>query len=162
MDAMNRHWTERSIADFVYRISADFVLQLEKKLDQAGLSHKAFASKAHVSEGRVSQVLNNPGNLTLTSTVQWARALNMKVAIVAYEDNDPDNKKGPISSEIFTACWRRAGSPHNFFVLGGQCVAGRIHQLNALPDIAGNDTMQRLSYTWPTTTADTTCTEKLH
>ena len=37
MDAMNRHWTERSIADFVYRISADFVLQLEKKLDLAGI-----------------------------------------------------------------------------------------------------------------------------
>src|SRR5271157_703152 len=122
MDAMNQHWTERSIEDFVYRISADYVLQLEKKLDQVGLSHKAFAHKARVSEGRVSQVLNNPGNLTLTSTVQWARALDMKVAIVAYEDGDPDNKNGPVSSEIFTACWRRVGSPRNFFALG-ECMA---------------------------------------
>jgi hypothetical protein len=161
MDALNRHWTERSIADFVYRISADFVLQLEKKLDSAGISHRAFASMAHVSEGRVSQVLNNPGNLTLTSTVQWARALNMKVAIVAYEDGDPDNKNGPVNSEIFHACWKRAGSPRNFFALG-QCMSGRIHQLNALPDIADNATMQKFSYAWSETTAETTCTEKIN
>lgn len=158
---MNRHWTERSIADFVYRISADFVLQLEKKLDLAGISHRTFARMAHVSESRVSQVLNNPGNLTLTSTVQWTRALNMKVAIVAYEDGDPGNTNGPVSSEIFHACWRRAGSPRNFFALG-QRMSGRIHQLSALPDIAENDTMRRLSYAWPTTTAETTCTEKIH
>ena len=109
MDAINRHWTERSIADFVYRISADFVLQLEKKLDLAGISHRAFAGMAHVSEGRVSQVLNNPGNLTLTSTVQWARALNMKVAIVAYEDGISVKQEWPGKfgdlSRLLEACW---------------------------------------------------------
>lgn len=158
---MNRHWTERSIADFVYRISTDFVLQLEKKLDQAGMSHKAFAGKAHVSEGRVSQVLNNPGNLTLTSTVQWARALNMKVAIVAYEDGDPDNKKGPVSSEIFHACWKNAGSPRSFFALG-QGMASRIHQLHIFPDTADNAKMERFNCVWTTKTAETTSTEKIN
>jgi hypothetical protein len=161
MGAMKQHWTERKIADFVYRISADFVLQLEKKLDQVGLSHKAFADRAHVSQGRVSQVLNNPGNLTLTSTVQWARALDMKVAIVAYEDGDPSNQKGPVNSEIFYTCWTRAGSPRNFFALG-QCMAGRIHQLNTFPDSADTNTTLPLLNYWSTVTAETTCTEKLN
>ncbi|HMG84926.1 MAG TPA: helix-turn-helix transcriptional regulator [Terracidiphilus sp.] len=160
MGAM-KHWTERNIADFVYRISADFVLQLEKKLDKEGLSHKEFADIAHVSQGRVSQLLNNPGNLTLTSTVQWTRALNMKVALVAYDDGDPGNQRGPVSPEIFQTCWQRAGSPRNFFALG-QCMAGTIHQLNPLPDIAGNATTMQLLNDWPIAIAKTTCTEKIH
>ena len=43
----------------------------------------------------------------------------MKVAIVAYEDGDPENKSGPILSEIFSACWRNAGSPRDLFDLAG-------------------------------------------
>jgi hypothetical protein len=117
MDTLIQHWTQKSIDDFVYRISSDFVVQLEKRLEQLGLTHKKLAKVLDVSEGRVSQVFNNPGNLTLTSTVQYARAGGMKVAIVAYDDGDPKNNTGPVSSEIFNICWKNAGSPRSFFAL---------------------------------------------
>jgi len=70
-----------------------------------------------VTDGRISQVLNNPGNLTLRKVVEYARALGMKVSIVAYEDGDPDNVSGPINSEIFNMCWKKAGCPNDFFGL---------------------------------------------
>lgn len=41
----------------------------------------------------------------------------MKVAIVMYEDGDPDNEHGPVSSEIFRDCWALRGRPKDFFSL---------------------------------------------
>jgi hypothetical protein len=70
-----------------------------------------------VSEGRVSQVLNNPGNLTLRKIVEYVRALGRKVAIVEYDDGDHENLKGPVNSEIFATCWYTAGAPDDFFAL---------------------------------------------
>ena len=84
-----------------------------------------------VSPGRVSQVLNNPGNLTLKNTVRCARALGMKVAVVAYEDGDPKNKKGLVNSEIFHACWKNAGSPSDFFALSA--TTGALQLEDAVP-----------------------------
>lgn len=126
------HWTNASTTDFVYSIAADFVLQLEKKME-GGISQAEIAKCIGVSEGRVSQVLNNPGNLTLRNTVIYARALGMKVALVAYDDGDPSNEKGPINSAIFEGCWKMAGMPRDFFDLA-EC-GGVIYQLKgaALP-----------------------------
>lgn len=112
-----KHWTSRRIADFVYRISSDFVAVLETKLEREGTTQKELADRLNVSVGRVSQILNDPGNLTLKNTVRYAQALGLKVAIVAYDDGDPTNADGPISAEIFTACWKRAGSPKDLFQL---------------------------------------------
>jgi len=162
MDTLRRHWTDRSIEDFVYRISADFVAQLEKKLEQAGITHKALATALDVSEGRVSQVFNNPGNLTLTSTVQYARAAGMKVAIVAYEDRDPKNKNGPVSSEIFYTCWKRAGSPRSFFDLRDNECAPRIHHLDPYPDTSENTEFKQMYQAWPKMTASTSCMERVN
>jgi transcriptional regulator with XRE-family HTH domain len=122
-----RHWTSRGTADFVYRIASDFVAQLETKLENNGTSQKELASRLGVTVGRVSQVLNDPGNLTLKNTVRYAQALGMKVAVVAYEDGDPDNNYGPISSGIFQTCWQNAGAPRDFFQLANSC--GIVHQL---------------------------------
>jgi hypothetical protein len=116
MEALAKHWTAKSTDAFVYRISSDFVLQLEKKMD-GEVSQNDLANRLKVSKGRVSQVLNNPGNLTLKKIVQYSRALGMKVAIVAYDDGDPTNQNGPINSEIFSRCWHKQGSPKNFFAL---------------------------------------------
>lgn len=113
------HWTENSVDDFVYRITSDFVDQLICFIEERGTTQAELARALNVSEGRVSQVLNNPGNLTLRKVVEYARALNKKVSIVAYDDNDPNNRKGPIRSEIFTDCWVRAGRPSDFFELAG-------------------------------------------
>jgi transcriptional regulator with XRE-family HTH domain len=117
MGAVMKHWTSRSAKDFVYRISADFILQVEKKMEEEGMNQKALAARLRVSSGRVSQVLRNPGNVTLRKIVDYARVLGLKVSIVAYDDGDPQNINGPINAEIFNLCWQRAGSPKDFFAL---------------------------------------------
>lgn len=48
---------------------------------------------------------------------EYARALGMKVVVVAYDDNDPDNTRGPINPEIFQQCWKHMGSPADFYEL---------------------------------------------
>ena len=111
------HWTERSIKDFLYRIGADFVTQLEDVMESRGLKQVDLARRLELSEGRVSQLMNNPGNLTLSMIIKCARALDMKVAIVAYDDNDNENIHGPINSDIFRICWERAGQPLDFWSL---------------------------------------------
>src|SRR5688572_9763193 len=111
---MTTHWTETSIDDFVHRISFDFITQLINRLDSSPLSRGELAEKLGVSKGRISQILNNPGNLTLRRAVAYARALGMKVSVMAYDDGDPNNEKGPISSEIFNICWENQKQPRDF------------------------------------------------
>jgi transcriptional regulator with XRE-family HTH domain len=111
------HWTERSVDDFLYRVAADFSTQLEKRIQSEPLSKVKLAQKLGVSKGRVSQILNNPGNLTLKMIIKCARALGMKVAIVPYDDGDSNNERGPINSEIFRVCWENAGKPIDFWSL---------------------------------------------
>lgn len=112
------HWTERSIDDFQYRIATDFVSQLSKRMETPPkISQKKLAVILSVSGGRVSQVFNDPGNLSLKSIIRYARALGMKVAVVAYDDSDPSNERGPINSEIFQRCWSHCGNPRDFFEL---------------------------------------------
>lgn len=118
MAELTRHWTERDIDSFVFRIGADFVRQLQKRMDSGpGMSQAELAARLNVSEGRVSQILNNPGNLTLRKMVEYSRGLGLKVSVVAYDDHDPTNKNGPINSEIFAACWEGSGRPIDFFAL---------------------------------------------
>jgi transcriptional regulator with XRE-family HTH domain len=114
---MNNHWTGRSTEDFVYRISSDFALQIEKKMDEGPVTQSSLAERLGVTPGRVSQVLRNPGNLTLRKMVEYAASLGMKVSVIAYEDGDTQNQNGPINSEIFNACWIKAGKPNDFFAL---------------------------------------------
>lgn len=114
---MNKHWTESNIDSFVSRISFDFITQLAKKLNSLPLNRAAFAEKLGLTTGRVSQIFNNPGNLTLKNIVKYARALGMKVAVVAYNDDDPNNERGPINAEIFMICWQNAGKPKDYFAL---------------------------------------------
>src|SRR5262249_8218443 len=96
---------------------ADFVRQAENTMEATDINQAKLAKKLKVTEGRVSQLLNNPGNLTLRKVVEYSRALKRKVGIVVYDDDDPDNLNGPIPAEIFVTCWRRAGMPSDFFAL---------------------------------------------
>lgn len=116
MDSLKGHWTNRDTDDFIYKIGFDFVNQIQDWLD-ADLdgSRAAFAKRLGVSKGRVSQVLNDPGNLTLRLVVEYARSLGRKVSIVAYDDCDPGNQNGPINSQVFTSCWENSGRPTDFF-----------------------------------------------
>lgn len=112
---MKPHWTERSNKDFLFRIAADFITQLEDKMESIPISQDEFAKRLDITKGRVSQVLNNPGNITLGKIIEYSRALGLKVSIVAYEDNDPNNEKGPINSEVFNICWEKSGKPRDFW-----------------------------------------------
>jgi len=112
----NRHWTEDSTDDFVHRIVGDFVRFVENAMGDS-ISQIDLANKLGVSAGRVSQVLNNPGNLSLKTIVQFARAVGAKVSVLGYCDDDPQNTNGPVSPEVFTECWEKCGKPHDFFTV---------------------------------------------
>jgi len=114
---MKKHWTARSNRDFLFRIVADFIVRVEKKMEQDNISQGMLAKKLGVSKGRISQVLNDPGNVSLLTVVKFARALGMKVSVVAYEDSDPKNIQGPVISEIFETCWEKCKKPHDFWAL---------------------------------------------
>ncbi len=114
---MSRHWTEESVDNFASRLSFDFITQLAKKMESLPLSQAEFAEILGVTEGRVSQILNNPGNPGLRKMVEYARALKLKVAVVAYDDNDPENERGPINPEVFLSCWEKLERPQDFFDL---------------------------------------------
>jgi transcriptional regulator with XRE-family HTH domain len=133
MDAVTKHWTSEDTDAFVYRIASDFVLQLEKKMD-GSLNQNDLARRLKVSKGRVSQVLNNPGNLTLKKIVQYSRALKMKVAVVAYDDGDSENRNGPINSEIFYECWQKSGRPNDFFSLANSTCLHREYVSTSFPN----------------------------
>jgi transcriptional regulator with XRE-family HTH domain len=113
----NQHWTSTTLEDFAYWVTSDFTAQIETRLEEKGISKSTFAKRLDVSPSRVSQVLNDPGNLTLGNVVKYPRVLGMKVALVVYEDNDPDNGKGPINADVFTRCWERMGCPREIFDL---------------------------------------------
>jgi len=112
---MKTHWTARSIKDYLFRIAADFIAQLENKMDSLPISQDELARRLGVTKGRVSQLINHPGNISLATMIEYAKALGMKVSVVAYEDNDPKNTKGPIDSEIFRICWEQLGKPRDFW-----------------------------------------------
>lgn len=117
MGKLNRHWTEESTTDYLYKIGADYVRQIGQKIGDGEGTKKQLAHRLGVSKGRVSQVLNHPGNITLRTIVEYARVLGLKVAVVAYDDGDPRNYDGPLNSEIFASCWAMLGKPKDFFDL---------------------------------------------
>src|ERR1019366_8163297 len=108
-----KHWTYGDSDAFVYAIASDFVAQIETKLEQEGMSRKAYGKLLDVTPGRVSQLLNDPSSFNLRSVVNCARALGMKVSIVAYEDGDSTNISGPINSQVFASCWENFGRPRD-------------------------------------------------
>lgn len=109
------HWTQSSIADFIYNISANFVSQLESRMEEKEINKSELAIRLQKTNGRVSQVLNDPGNLSLRVIVEYARALGLKVGIIAYDDGDPDNNNGPINPDVFVKSWEKLNRPVDLF-----------------------------------------------
>jgi DNA-binding phage protein len=112
MENTKIHWTENGIEDYLFRIGADFVFQLENKIG----SQKDFAKSLQVTEGAVSQKLNKPGNLKLHTMIKYARALGLKLSVVLYDDGDSENKRGPVNADVFRLCWEKAGKPTDFWM----------------------------------------------
>ncbi|HEY6769553.1 MAG TPA: hypothetical protein VI386_32825 [Candidatus Sulfotelmatobacter sp.] len=127
----SEHWTAESIANFTYRIAADFLAQVETKIEKGEVNRTELAKRLDRTPGRVSQLLNNPGNLTVNSAVRLVRAAGMKVALVAYEDSDPENNNGPVNSAIFYQCWKHAGAPTTFFDLTASTVTPVVNCFNS-------------------------------
>jgi predicted XRE-type DNA-binding protein len=108
------HYTSADDESFVNRITFDFIAQMANRLETSKMKQSELADKLDVGESAVSQVLNlGRMNLTLKTMVRYARALGMKVAIVAYDDRDPHNENGPIGSEIFSLSWEKIGKPRD-------------------------------------------------
>jgi len=112
---MEAHWTEKSTKDYQFRIAADFISQVEEKMESEKITQDALAKLTRLTKGRISQVLRNPGNMTIGIMVKFARAVGLKISLVAYDDNDPGNERGPINSDIFRMCWEKSGKPHDFW-----------------------------------------------
>ena len=110
----NQHWTNREIDRFVSAVSFDFVTQIAKIIKAGKMNQDQFAEVLGRSKSRVSQLLNDPGNLRLETIVAMARGVGLKVSVVAYDDNDPDNNNGPVNSGIFESCWSNHGKPTVF------------------------------------------------
>jgi transcriptional regulator with XRE-family HTH domain len=108
------HWTQESAKDFAYHLSLDFFTQLQDRFDESELLRKEFAEKMNLSAGRISQIFNNaPENPKVDSLVRYAQALGLKVSIVAYDDGDANNDKGPIFSGVIAKCWEYMGKPRD-------------------------------------------------
>lgn len=114
---MTTHWTENSPQKFAYRVASDFTEQVRAALKAKKWSQNKFAKKLGLTPGRVSQILNNPGNLTLETMALWARKLGGKVVVSYYEDGDSRNQRGPINGEVFRLCWVKAGRPANAWLI---------------------------------------------
>jgi len=107
------HWTSHSSREFAYSVCLGFTAQLELEMQRTGITRAALAEKLNKTAGRVSQVFNDPGNLSVKTMVDYARGLGMKVGIIAYDDGDPDNARGPINPEVFVRSWEFAGCPED-------------------------------------------------
>ena len=151
MAELRGHWTNKSIDDFLFRIGFDFVGQLENWMESENIPRSTLAETLGVSKGRVSQVLNDPGNLTLRKVVEYARALNRKVAIVAYDDSDPENKNGPINGQVFARCWIERGHPVDMFDFEAMPTAATetTYSVPLAPHSHGSASLQTSPYALP-------------
>lgn len=143
------HYTTANDEAFISRITFDFVAQLEHRLETSGSSQSELAQKLDVSDSAVSQVLNcSRPNLNLRTMVKYARALGMKVAIVAYDDCDPQNENGPIGSEIFSQSWERIGKPRDVWSLNDATYATKyVYTISDWRDSWINSTLSSVSST---------------
>jgi len=109
------HWTAGNPLRLVRSISSDFIGQLQMRMEEvAGFTHAELARRLRVTLGRVSQMMNTPGNFTLKNAVVYANACDMNVAVVAYPKNSVQTN-APISGDVFRVCWEIAGCPTNMF-----------------------------------------------
>jgi hypothetical protein len=117
-----QHWTENNPLRLVRSISSDFVAQLETRMEEFdGFTHAELAKRLSVTLGRVSQMMNSPGNFTLKNGVVYANACDMDIAVVAYP-KESVNTNAPISGDVFRACWEIAGCPTNMFEIAHNTV----------------------------------------
>lgn len=63
-------------------LAAVFAAQIKQQLGTQGLSQLELAQRLGISEGRVSQLLNGRGNLTLRTMARIAQVLGLELQVV--------------------------------------------------------------------------------
>jgi transcriptional regulator with XRE-family HTH domain len=112
-------------------------------MDSLKMSQADLAKKLGVTESAVSQTINGGGCAQLNTVIKYAQAVGLKVSLVAYDDGDSGNQRGPVDSKIFEACWNTKNKPTDFFELNEVAVGDfvkriipRIESGEVPPDIA--------------------------
>jgi transcriptional regulator with XRE-family HTH domain len=103
---------EMTNSSIAYQVLFDFVDSLDARLRELKMSRKDFSNKLNITEGRVSQVFNDPANFTMRKIAEMARALGMKIALVSYVDAE-DPSGAPVFSSNFRRSWETLGRPKN-------------------------------------------------
>ncbi len=103
------HWTRENEEALVNSLAMDLTSIVEEALDQGRLSRAQLRKALNVTNGRISQILSAPGNLTLRTMVRLARACGKDITVVPYEYQGDDS--GPIHPQVFYASWEAAGKP---------------------------------------------------
>lgn len=91
-----KHWTSKSIEDYIFRIKADAITQIEDI---------------------TSTNIEYPEKYSLEDIIKLTIQNKLKISLVVYDDNDSENKRGPIISDIFRICWEKCGKPKDFWKL---------------------------------------------
>ena len=106
------HWSE-NLDNFRFFIASELMLTIDERLEELNLTRRDLAKKLGVAESAVSQRFSNPNNMSLKLMIEYLRALGMKLSLIAYDDGDYDNIKGPIPADIFTNIWEILGKPED-------------------------------------------------
>jgi DNA-binding phage protein len=106
-----KHWTDEKEEYLQERIAQDFLAQIEDRLSEKKWGHVDLAKALGITEGRISQVFNDPGNLTLKTMVRMAKAVGLMVSVVAYNMKGKEREAGPVVSWMFESCWEKLGEP---------------------------------------------------
>lgn len=109
-----KHWTQNSVEDYEYRIASDFVELIYEVMETRGISQELLASRLGKTAGRISQIFNNPGNLTLRTMCELSASLGLSLSVVPYED-DLSITYGPVDAALFRDAWEFCGKPRTKF-----------------------------------------------
>lgn len=89
----------------------DFMANVEATLERRGWTLNYLAQQMEVQEKYLKQFTRNPAILPFNMAVKMARALNLKITLFMYDDEDINNKQGPIPSDLFVQCWEAQNRP---------------------------------------------------
>lgn len=103
------HWSRKDESALVNALAMDITSIVEQALDSGALSREELRQALDVSNGRISQILSAPGNLTLRTMVRLAKVCKKDITVVPYEYQGED--KGPIHPQVFVKAWEAAGKP---------------------------------------------------
>lgn len=112
------HWTEESTDAYKYALTFDFIDQVEAQIELKGITFEQLAVTVNYSPESLKKLFENPWDMTIEFMIKLCKAVGMKLSLLAYDDNDPENYGGPINSQIILNCWEDRGKPKNMFDLG--------------------------------------------